>query len=176
MRAYRLFVLTVAIPLALPVGSSLFAETIAQPDAGAETVRIFQQTCLATRGKGMDAAVAAILAMPGVKEGQNLPGYGSGAAPMRTFVDGARHEFLIRPDKKGRYGCFVLLETPIGTPDAALAESIRTALNSTPGLAPKPSKQKKITHHEWFLTASKDDIRFTPDSGVGGMLINLDVK
>ena len=123
----------------------------------------------------MDAAVAAILAQPGVKEGPNLPAYGSGK-PFRTFADNEKGEYLIRPGKKGRYGCFVLLETSGDVWITQFTQSVKSALDQTQGLLPKPNKQKQISYFEWSITGSKDDIRLTPKSDIGGILINLEVN
>ena len=161
--------------LGILVGTPLFAELVALPDPGWKAAQIFKETCLATRGQGIEAAVAAILARPGVKEGQSLPAYGSGK-PMRTFVDNEKREYLIRPGKKGRYGCFVLLETSGDTSNAQFSQSAKSALDRTQGLRPKPSKKKQITYYEWSIDGSKDDIRLTPESDVGGILINLEVN
>ena len=157
------------------LGAPLFAEEVPLPDPGWKAAWVFQKTCLATRGQGMDAAVTAILAQPGVKEAQNLPAYGSGK-PLRTFVDNEQREYLIRPGKKGRYGCFVLLETSGDVWITQFTQSVKSALDQTQGLQRKPNKQKQISYYEWSITGSKDDIRLTPKSDIGGILINLEVN
>ena len=83
------------------------AETVALPDAGWQAASVFRDTCLATRGHGIEAAISTILARNGVREAQSLPAYGGGK-PLRTFV-GGKLEFLVRPGKGKSYGCFVAL-------------------------------------------------------------------
>ncbi len=164
--------LTVALVLA---ASAPFAATAAAPtDLAGSVVATFQQTCLATRGQGLDAAVTAILAQPGAKEAASLPAYGSGK-PMRTFVDDRQFEYLVRPGKGGRYGCFVALGASANAAEGELTEAIRGQLDRLPGLTPKPSKQKQITYYEWSIAGSKDDLRVTPKSSLGSILINLEV-
>lgn len=157
------------------LSAPLAGEEVPLPDAGWKAVGVFRDVCLATRGKGMDAAVAAILAQRGIKEGPNLPGYGTRAAPMRTFEDAAGREYLIRPGKRGRYGCFVVQPTSPADTAGLLSGSVKAALDATEGLTAKSSKEKKQTYFEWSISGSKDDIRMTPNSDVGGILINLEV-
>lgn len=159
--------------LGLMLGVPLAAEEVALPDAGSKAALLFQKTCLATRGQGMDAAVAAILAQPGTKEGENLPQYRPGK-PMRTFADNEHREYLVRPGKSGRYGCFVVLKMPYGDAGGQLVDSVRMMINSVHGLTPKPNKHKVVTYYEWSIAGSKDEIRLTPKSSVGGILINLE--
>ena len=144
------------------------AETVALPDAGWEAARAFRDTCLKARSSGVEAAIAAILAQPGAREGTSLPALGGGK-PIRTFVDGKR-EYLIRYGKKRKFGCFVALS---GNPK--LAESTRQAISRFEGLTDKPVKPSKKLFFEWVLNGSRDEIRLTPSSDLGSILINLEV-
>ncbi len=145
------------------------AETVATPDAGWKAAWAFRDTCLKSRSAGVDAAVAAILAQPTVSEGTSLPAYGSGK-PMRTFAGDGR-EYLIRYGKKNRFGCFVALKG-----DPQLTESVKQAMASFEGLQAKTVKPGKKVFFEWTIIGSKDEIRLTPNSDLGSILINLEVK
>ena len=88
---------------------------------------------------------------------------------MRTFAEG-KLEYVVRPGKGKKYGCFVAFE---GSVD--LASSVKAALDTLPGLQTKPVKPGKKTYFEWVVSGSKDEIRLTPNSDVGSILINLEV-
>ena len=113
-------------------------------------------------------AVSAILARVGAKEGPNLPAYGSGK-PMRTFAEGEL-EFLVRPGKGKKYGCFVAFEG-----GNELSNSAKSHLDGLPGIASKPIKATKNVYFEWTVSGSKDEIRLSPNSQLGSILINLEV-
>ena len=160
--------------LVLAASAPFAARAAAPADLAGTAVATFQQTCLATRGQGLEAAVTAILAQPGAKEAQSLPAYGSGK-PMRTFVDSRQFEYLVRPGKGGRYGCFVAIDGPGASAVNQLSDALRSQLDQLPGLTPKPNKQKQITYYEWTIAGSKDDIHLSPDPSLGTILINLEV-
>ena len=145
------------------------AETVVSPDLGRAAASAFKDICLATRGQGKDAAISAILARTGIVEGQSLPAFGGGE-PMRTFKEGSI-EYLVRASKKGRYGCFVVIEGGAGQ-----AESVKAAIDSFDGIQAKPGKAGKKVVHTWSFAGSKDEVRLIPNSDVGGILINLEVN
>jgi hypothetical protein len=145
------------------------AEMVPLPNAGAKAAFAFRETCLKSRSAGVDAAIASILAQPGVNEEASLPTYG-GRKPMRTFAGGGR-EYLIRYGKKNRFGCFVAFKG-----DSELADSAKQIINRFEGLQPKAVKSGKKVFFEWTITGSKDEIRLTPSSDIGAILINLEVN
>jgi hypothetical protein len=144
------------------------AELVALPDAGWQAAWAFRDTCLKSRSAGVDAAVAAILSQPQATEAGSLPAYGGGR-PMRTFVDGKR-EYLIRYGKGKKFGCFVAFGG-----SAELSDSAKHAILSFDGLTVKTVKPSKKIYFEWTVNGSKDEIRLTPDSDRGTILINLEV-
>ena len=156
------------IAFALSLAASAQVEASAPSDMGLQAALAFQNTCLATRTKGSDAAVASILSRPNAKEGPNLPAYGGGK-PMRTFSDG-KFEYLVRFGKSGAYGCFVALNG-----DVDLAGSVKASIDALAGLQAKPVKNGKKVFYEWTIIGSKDEIRLTPKSNIGAILINLEV-
>lgn len=155
--------------LAAVSAAPVSAETVASPDLGRAAASAFKDTCLATRGKGKDAAIFAISARPGIVEGQSLPAYGGGE-PMRTFKEGSI-EYLVRASKKGRYGCFVVIEG-----EAGQAESVKATIDTFDGVQAKPAKVGKKGAYTWSFADSKDEVRLIPNSDVGGILINLEVN
>ena len=157
------------IAFALSVAASAQAEASVPSDMGLQAALAFQDTCLATRTKGSDAAVASFLSRPNVKEGPNLPAYGGGK-PMRTFSDG-KFEYLVRFGKSRSYGCFVALNG-----DDGLAGSTKASIDALGGLQAKPTTGGKKVFYEWTIIGSKDEIRLTPKSNIGAILINLEVK
>lgn len=154
--------------LALHPASQLCAE-VAQPDLGAKAVSAFQETCLNTRGQGEGAAIAAIIARPSTQERPSLPLYGSNKL-IRLFADG-HFEYLVRPGKAGRYGCFVAVKG-----DADVADAAKAALDALPYLQTKMIKQRKKVVHGWTVTGSRNEVRLVPSSDLGSILINLEIN
>lgn len=126
-----------AVPAAGQAPSPLDATT-------QRAVQAFAQVCLANAGS-LEAARSAAMAAPWSFERQeDLPSLVHGA-PMQTFVSG-EVEMVLRPDRKGAFGCLVMFKMP----DATGAEQLRDAVSATPGLTlTKPGGAGKALRAEW---------------------------
>ncbi len=139
------------------------------PSVRDSAVAAFTDICLAQRGAGIDATRAAILRVPGVARGETLPVV-TGSLPMETYRAGEL-EFMLRPGKQGAFGCFVAYK-----PEGDDTATIVAALNAREDLRQKPFKASKRPRYEWVLAGGGNDgVYVTPDTQIGGMLLNLEV-
>jgi len=150
------------------IAAALLAAT-GEPTLAEQGVAAFKSVCLDSRQAGPDGARAA-LAVLGAKRQPDLPSLTNGK-PMEMWVTDEL-EFLLRPDRRG-YGCFVAFKQ-IAASDPAGAVS---ALSALPELVSKTVKPSKHISYQWtFSDGSKDSVHLTPDSQLGGVLINLEVE
>ncbi len=88
---------------------------------------------------------------------------------MKTFGDG-RVEFLLRADRRG-FGCFVaFVGDENGRAEAA------ALLDAMPVLTVRGTRNRPERALNWDVAGSRDDVRMSTLSDIGGVLINLEVK
>ena len=85
-------------------------------------VRAFDEVCLANAGSIDDARRAATSAPWSFQHSVDLPAYGGGA-PMEGYASG-EVELVIRPDKKGAFGCLIMFKLADATASEALSEEV----------------------------------------------------